>query len=79
MTMRVLRERIGLAQEKLALETETERSHMSGLECGKHTPTLETVLRFLPYLKVTFPKFAEEFDKQLRKARRGIKKNGTAD
>jgi transcriptional regulator with XRE-family HTH domain len=74
MTVRVLRNRIGLAQEKLALEAGNDRSHMSGLERGKHTPTLETILRFLPYLKVSFPEFATEFEKCLRRARREAKK-----
>ena len=79
MTIRVLRERLGIAQEKLALEAGKDRAHMSNLERGTHTPTLATVLHFLPYLKVTFPEFAVEFDKCLRRARREIKKNGTVD
>ena len=76
MTVRALRKRIGLAQEKLALEAGVDRAYMSGLERGKHTPTLETVLRFLPHLKVSFPEFAIEFDKNLRRAHREAKKNG---
>lgn len=71
--VRVLRKRIGLGQERLALEAHVDRSYMSGLERGLHTPNLETVIRFLPFLKVTFPEFATEFEKCLRKARRGIK------
>jgi len=62
-----------MSQEKLALESGVDRAFMSGLECGKHTPTLMTLLRFLPYLKVSFPEFATEFDKQMRKARREAK------
>jgi len=79
MALRVFRSRIGLAQEKLALEAGVDRAYMSGLERGLHTPTLETVLRFLPILKASFPEFAAEFDKCLRRARREVKKNGTVD
>jgi len=73
-TLRSLRKRIGLAQERMALESGADRAYVSGLERGLHTPTLETVIRFLPYLKVSFPEFATEYDKCLRKARREIKK-----
>jgi len=76
MTVRTLRGRIGLAQEKLALESGVDRAYMSGLERGMHNPTLYTVLRFLPYLGVTFPQFAVEFNKSLRRTRRELKKNG---
>jgi transcriptional regulator with XRE-family HTH domain len=74
MTLRTLRKRIGLAQERLALEADADRAYMSGLERGLHTPTLETILRFLPHLKVSFPEFAAEYEKWLRKARREAKK-----
>jgi transcriptional regulator with XRE-family HTH domain len=67
LTLRRLRRRIGIAQEKLALEAGVDRGYMSGLECAKHTPTLATVLRFLPYLQVTFPEFAAEFERYLTK------------
>jgi len=79
MTLRSLRKKLGIAQETLALEAGTDRSYMSGQERGKHTPTLEMVLRFLPYLKVSFPEFAAEFDVCLRRARREAKRNGTVD
>jgi len=61
----------------MALETGTDRAYMSGLERGKHNPTLATVIRFLAVLQVTFPEFAEEFDKCLRRVRREAKRNGT--
>jgi transcriptional regulator with XRE-family HTH domain len=72
-TLRSLRKRIGLAQERMALEATADRAYVSGLERGLHTPTLETVIRFLPYLKVSFPEFAAEYDKCLKKARRDLK------
>lgn len=76
MTLRALRHRKGQAQEKLALEAGIDRAYMSGLERGMHTPTLETVLRFLPLLNVSFMEFAAEFERCLRRARRDLKKNG---
>jgi transcriptional regulator with XRE-family HTH domain len=78
-TLRALRKRIGLAQERMALEAEADRAYVSGLERGMHTPTLETVIRFLPFLKVSFPEFAAEYEKCLRKARRESKRTGPAD
>jgi transcriptional regulator with XRE-family HTH domain len=78
-TLRSLRQRIGLAQERMALEAAVDRAYVSGLERGLHTPTLETVIRFLPFLKVSFPEFAAEYDRCLRKARREAKRNGPAD
>ena len=79
MTLRTLRLRIGLAQEKMALEAGVDRAYMSGLERGLHTPTLETILRFLPILQVTFTEFAAEYERSVRRARRELKKNGTPD
>ena len=79
MTVQVLRKRIGLAQESLALEAGVDRAYMSGLERGKHTPTLETVLRFLPHLNVSFSQFATEFDKSLRRVKRETKKGSPPD
>lgn len=76
MAVRNCRRRIGLAQEKLALEAGVDRAYMSGLERGKHNPTLLTILRFLPHLKVSFTDFAAEFEKCLRRVRREAKKNG---
>jgi transcriptional regulator with XRE-family HTH domain len=74
MTLRVLRGKLAMAQERLASEAGVDRAYMSGLERGLHTPTLETVLRLLPILEVSFPEFATEFDKCLRRVRRAARK-----
>jgi transcriptional regulator with XRE-family HTH domain len=79
MAVRNCRQRIGMAQERLALEVGVDRAYMSGLERGKHNPTLLTILRFLPTLQVSFAEFASEFDKCLRRARRDEKKTGRVD
>lgn len=43
---------------------------MGGLERGEHSPTLETIYKLLPGLKVSFPEFALEFDRILQRQRR---------
>src|SRR5258708_23087246 len=42
--LRQLREKKGLTQEALALEADTERSHISALERAEKGPTLGTIL-----------------------------------
>ena len=58
--------RIGLSQERLAIESRIDRRYMSGLERGLHTPSLEKIIQILPTLKVTFSKFAREFELALK-------------
>lgn len=70
LTLRNLRHKAGIAQERLALEARINRGYMSGLERGLHTPTLGMIYRLLPYLRVTFLGFAEEFERCLKRVRR---------
>lgn len=70
LTIRSLRKKAGVAQERLALETETDRGYMSSLERGLHTPSLETIFKLLPILGVSFEGFAAEFTRSLKKVRR---------
>jgi transcriptional regulator with XRE-family HTH domain len=70
-TIRELRKKADIAQETLALEAGVSRRYMSGLEQGRHTPTLELVCRLLPPLKITFVTFAAHFETNLHKDRRG--------
>jgi transcriptional regulator with XRE-family HTH domain len=64
-TVRILRGRVGLSQEKLARQAGVDRGYMGGLEREKHTPTLESIFRLLPILDVTFVEFAKEFERVL--------------
>ncbi|HKE24965.1 MAG TPA: helix-turn-helix transcriptional regulator [Bryobacteraceae bacterium] len=64
-TVRTLRARTGISQEKLALKAGIDRGYMGGLEREKHTPTLESIFRLLPILDVTFTQFAAEFERVL--------------
>lgn len=69
-TVRILRARAKLSQEKLAMESGVDRGYMGGLEREKHTPTLESIYRLLPALGVTFTEFAAEFERVLSTTRR---------
>lgn len=51
--LRQLREKKGLTQEALALEANTERSHISALERAEKGPTLGTILRLAEALGVS--------------------------
>jgi transcriptional regulator with XRE-family HTH domain len=64
-TVRALRRNAGISQEQLALRSGIERSYMSGLERGKHSPTLGTIYRLLPVVGVTFTEFAAEMERQM--------------
>ena len=70
LTLWNLRHKAGIAQETLALEAGINRGYMSGLERGRHAPTLVMICRLLPHLRVTFTGFAEEFERCLRRIRR---------
>jgi transcriptional regulator with XRE-family HTH domain len=52
-TVRELRLKAGLSQEELAHELKIDRGNLASAERGKHTPTLGTLVRLLPGLRVT--------------------------
>ena len=64
-TVRSLREQVPIAQERLALEANVNRRYMGALESGLHSPTLETIFKLLPPLKVSFVAFAVELEREL--------------
>jgi ribosome-binding protein aMBF1 (putative translation factor) len=65
-TIRSLRLKAGISQERLALDVDRDRGNTASLERGLHIPTLETIYELLPGLHVTFAEFAEEFERILR-------------
>ena len=69
-TISELREQSGLAQEHLAFESDVDRRFMSGLERGQHSPTLDTVMKLLWRLEVSFVDFAIVFERELKKLKR---------
>jgi transcriptional regulator with XRE-family HTH domain len=50
--LRKAREAAGLSQEKLAFESEIDRSYVSLLENNKKSPTLEVIFRLSDALKI---------------------------
>ena len=64
-TVRSLRLKAGLSQERLALGAGINRAYVAGLERGLHTPTLYTMCRLLPGLHVTFIEFCRTFERIL--------------
>jgi transcriptional regulator with XRE-family HTH domain len=71
MTVVALRRKAGIAQERAALESGIDRGYMGKLERGENVPTLDTIYKLLPALRVSFVQFAEHFETNLRRARRG--------
>jgi transcriptional regulator with XRE-family HTH domain len=69
-TLRALRKKAGLAQERLALEAGVDRGYVGNLERGLNSPSLDTIIKFLPPLKVTLHEFCQEFDRQLKRRNR---------
>jgi transcriptional regulator with XRE-family HTH domain len=65
-TVRSLRRKAGISQERLALNLGIDRANTAGLERGLHSPTLGTIFRLLPRLHVTLAEFAKEFERNLR-------------
>jgi transcriptional regulator with XRE-family HTH domain len=69
-TLRELRRNSGIAQERLAFEAEVDRGYMGGLERGLHSPTLDTILKLLWKLDVSFVDFAVIFERELKRLKR---------
>ena len=62
-----LHHRTGIAQAKIAREANINRGYLSHLEGGRHSTTLDTILKLLDALGVSFEEFAAEFAKALRR------------
>jgi len=70
LTLKTLRQKIGITQERLALESNIDRGYMGGLERGLHSPSIETIYKLLPIFRITFVQFAEQYEKSMRRLRR---------
>jgi len=64
-TVRSLRHKAGMAQERLALQAGLDRTYMSALERGRYSPTIETIYKLLPQLGCSFTQFARAFERIL--------------
>ena len=69
LTVRSLRLRAGLSQQRLARSRGINQGNLASLERGLHTPTLDTIFRLLPGLRVDFVEFCQEFERILKAAR----------
>lgn len=61
--LRKTRQEVGLTQEALAFRTKLHRTHISLLERGLKTPTLETLFRLCSALNVAPAAFVAEVSK----------------
>lgn len=66
---RELRERAGYSQEGLALLANLDRTYISGLERGRHDPTIRTLLWIAPFLSVTAAELVALIEKYYRARR----------
>jgi len=60
-----LRKRRRISQEQLALQTGMDRSYVGGLENGLHNPTLDTIYRLCPVLKISLRGFMQFIERYL--------------
>jgi transcriptional regulator with XRE-family HTH domain len=51
--VRTARKALGLSQEALALDTEIDRTYISGIERGKRNPSLALIIKLAKRLKTT--------------------------
>lgn len=58
--LRRIRVAQGLSQERLALDSEVDRSYLGGLERGVENPTVEVLDRLADVLKVSLREFFDE-------------------
>ena len=69
-TVRIIRMRKGISQEKLALEAGVSRGYMGALEREKYSPTIDKIYQLLPALGISFVEFAAEFERVLHSRRK---------
>jgi transcriptional regulator with XRE-family HTH domain len=51
--VKAARKALGLSQEALALETDIDRTYISGIERGKRNPSLTLIVKLAKRLKTT--------------------------
>ncbi len=55
--IKVLRKRMGLSQEKLALKADIDRTYLAGIEAGKRNVTLVSMEKVVKALEVSMKEF----------------------
>lgn len=69
-SLRAVRQRKGLSQEKLSLEG-VSRSHLSDLERGVRDPRLTMLWRICELLDIEFTALAREIERRVKKQKTG--------
>ena len=72
--LKELRTQKGLTQEALALEAETERSHISALERAEKGPSLATILSLAKALGISAGELVARVEQRLTPKRAGAAK-----
>ena len=70
LVLRELRLEKGLTQEQLALDADTERSHISALERGEKGPSLGTILKLGKALRIRSGELVSLVEEKLDKKSR---------
>jgi len=73
-TIRIRRDSLEIPQERLAYDSDVDRSYLGQIERGLHTPTLETIHKLLPRLQMKFSEFALEYETILRREMKTLRK-----
>jgi transcriptional regulator with XRE-family HTH domain len=66
-TLRVLRLRAGLSQERLEHASRLHRTYVSSVERGERNPSFEAIARWLAAVKVSWREFGEALDRQAKR------------
>lgn len=77
--LRYLRGNVGISQEEYAFQCAIERAHMNTIEMGRCNLSLETMMKLLPPLGVSFAEFARAVDDFLPSKHRRLHENAPAD
>jgi transcriptional regulator with XRE-family HTH domain len=65
--VRHFRAKRGISQERLALAAGIDRTHMTVLEQGRSSPTLDTLMKLCPALGISFVDLAGEIERNMKK------------
>ena len=69
-TVKVLRKKQGIAQERLALLSGIDRAYMGMLERGEHTPSIELIHKVICGLNIAPVDFWREFYRTFERVRK---------
>lgn len=68
--MKTLRVNADITQEDLAHESGVDRGYVGKIDRGENLPSIKTLYRLFPPLRISFVEFAGEYEKALKRCRR---------